>query len=217
MIFLFPDSRLIKYRQGHTLYDRLPRPRSLWKRAEELTGEKVIGFSFGTPTEAMKPGPLARLGAFLHAVSAAEALAKSGKTPSEACGLGEGLVAAAAWAGAISMDQGMLAAFTGTFPANSIFEAPKVSLRGRLASEEFLTEAPKIQAELEACLKAEPALDGPEIVGLLAAWKRGKAQSVVIPGPGASLAAALRKLEPGLQALPASELEDIGTILKVVR
>jgi hypothetical protein len=40
---------------------------------------------------------------------------------------------------------------------------------------------------------------------------------VAVPGPGAALAAAVRRIDPGLQALAAAELEDIATIVKVTR
>src|SRR6185503_9634955 len=126
---LFPGSLGMKYRQGHSLYDRLPRPRALWKKAEELTGERLIAYSFGTPSGEMFPGPLASLTAFLHSIAAAEVLAKSGLHPGEVWGLGSGLLAAAVWDGVLGLEQGILAIHRGFDDANLKLEAPKYPLR----------------------------------------------------------------------------------------
>jgi len=216
MVFLFPDAKFLKCRQGHTLYDRLPHPRGLWKKAEELTGEKIIGFSFGTPTEAMKPGPVAALGAFLHSVSAAEALIRSRKTPLEVSGLGSGFFAAAVCAAAMKVEDAILWLFTGKPVGTPKYESPRYSLRSPLDPSRLLTEG-----DMGAFLGAydwnaelEREVGGQALVGF---WTASKVQTVIVPGPGAPLAAQLRKWSPGLQSLPAAELEDIGTILKVAK
>ena len=216
MVFLFPDARFLKCRQGHTLYDRLPHPRGFWRKAEELTGEKIIGFSFGTPTEAMKPGPVATLGAFLHSVSAAEALIRSRKTPLEVSGLGIGFFAAAVCAAVMKFDDAVQWLYTGKPVDNPKFESPRYALRSPLDPNRLLTEG-DMGAFLAAYdWKVDPGRDveGQVLVGF---WSSSKVQTVIVPGPGAPLAAQLRKWSPGIQSLPAAELEDIGTILKVAR
>jgi len=203
------------YRQGHTLYDRMPRPRSLWKRAEELTGEKLIAYSFGTPTEKMAPGPLARLGAFLHGLSAAEALAKSGRGPTEAVGLGEGLLAAAVWAGALDLDLALGALHGGDYSHLEVTDPPATPLRSMRDPDHFPLGPAELEAELRAVLPVVPALEPEAFQGLLGAWRRDRVQSVVVPGPAGALPALVRKLDPEIQCLPASELDEIASAARV--
>lgn len=216
MVFLFPDGQYFKEKQGRSLYDRIPRARKIWTTAEEITGEHIVGFSFGTPTAEMKPGPIASVAALAHMIAACETLQGSRITPVHMAGFGLGLLAAAVVGGALPIEIAFQWAF-----AQKCGEEPMTNLATPLRRPEppfdFMISPEEIGEAIKQHWPNETADHEPVLLALVRLWEKDKVTQVVVPGGGLSQAAELKKIDPGMQTVSASDLEDIGIILKIMR
>lgn len=216
MVFLFPNGQYFKEKQGRSLYDRIPRARKVWTTAEEITGQHIVGFSFGTPTEEMKPGPIASVAALAHMVASCETLKGSRITPDHMAGFGLGLIAAAVVGGVLPLETAFEWAFAQKCGEDSM-DSPATPVRSPDPPYDFMVSPDELREAIKGHWPHETADHEPVLLGLLRLWEQNKITQVIVPGGGLAQVTELKKLYPGMQTVVASDLEDIGIILRIMR